>query len=663
MPVPVIGPLSIYILPSSINVNSISITVDGSSDTFNSSISGEYLLLETRGDYNWNDTHTISVSCDGYSTTSGTTDTDGKVYITLQQVIFISKLSNGTTTYTIKDAEARASISSLATVATTGAYSDLSGTPTIPIVDQTYDATSTNAQAGIAVASGISTAVSGKVDKLTSANRVYITNSSSQQSAIEWNSGNAASTVAVRDSNSQLGVALTPTANTHATSKKYVDDGLGAINGKIPSAATTTNQLADKAFVNSSINAIAAYYITSNAAGDGFATKAALTAGPYYHDGTARTPTENDYAIVAADETHSNACTRYSYTGSQWSFQYVVNDTPFTQAQIDAINSGINSTMVGYLTNVTSDIQTQLNGKQASITGGASTITSSNLTANRSLISNGSGKVAVSDTTSTELGYVHGVTSAIQTQIDSKLNKLTYEWNNAISFGSTGKLCIGKFCCYDSNITIDIDATTSTTYHGTLVIALQNMGTSGGGQMVATVYGDAANTIAPNLYIYKHNANDCLVEVYFSPLAWSKNIIHIRAVSLNKDHGSASYDSVAFDLCTSVSEIPAEATIKPTNALDSKQATLVSGTNIKTINSTTLLGSGNISITGLPSQTSQSGKFLTTDGTTASWSTISQVPSQSGNSGKFLTTNGTTASWAEISEYTANEVETLWNSL
>lgn len=50
-----------------------------------------------------------------------------------------------------------------------------------------------------------------------------------------------------------------------------------------------------------------------------------------------------------------------------------------------------------------------------------------------------------------------------------------------------------------------------------------------------------------------------------------------------------------------------------------KQATLVSGTNIKTVNSNSLLGSGNIDIDALPSQTGQSGKFLTTDGTNASW--------------------------------------------
>lgn len=57
---------------------------------------------------------------------------------------------------------------------------------------------------------------------------------------------------------------------------------------------------------------------------------------------------------------------------------------------------------------------------QAAIIGAASTITTTNLTINRALVSNSSGKIVVSTTTSTELGYVAGVTSAIQTQLDGK---------------------------------------------------------------------------------------------------------------------------------------------------------------------------------------------------------------------------------------------------
>lgn len=50
----------------------------------------------------------------------------------------------------------------------------------------------------------------------------------------------------------------------------------------------------------------------------------------------------------------------------------------------------------------------------------------------------------------------------------------------------------------------------------------------------------------------------------------------------------------------------------------------------------------------IPSQTSNSGKYLTTNGSAASWATVDALPSQTGNSGKYLTTNGTSASWATI---------------
>jgi hypothetical protein len=61
-----------------------------------------------------------------------------------------------------------------------------------------------------------------------------------------------------------------------------------------------------------------------------------------------------------------------------------------------------------------------LAAKQNTITGAATTITSDNLTASRALASDGSGKVAASSVTATELGYVSGVTSALQTQLNAK---------------------------------------------------------------------------------------------------------------------------------------------------------------------------------------------------------------------------------------------------
>ena len=102
----------------------------------------------------------------------------------------------------------------------------------------------------------------------------------------------------------------------------------------------------------------------------------------------------------------------------------IVNADINASAAIDAtkIHDGtISNTEFGYLNGVTSAIQTQLDAKQATITGGASTIASADLTASRALESNGSGKVAVSSVTSTELGYLSGVSSAIQTQLGTKL--------------------------------------------------------------------------------------------------------------------------------------------------------------------------------------------------------------------------------------------------
>lgn len=53
----------------------------------------------------------------------------------------------------------------------------------------------------------------------------------------------------------------------------------------------------------------------------------------------------------------------------------------------------------------------------------------------------------------------------------------------------------------------------------------------------------------------------------------------------------------------------------------------------------------------VPDQTGNSGKFLSTNGSTVAWATVQggggdSLPDQTGQSGKFLTTNGTTASWA-----------------
>lgn len=143
----------------------------------------------------------------------------------------------------------------------------------------------------------------------------------------------------------------------------YVDSKDTEIKGSIkdiseviPSQATPSNQLADKAFVNSSINNYAAFYLTKNANGDAFGTYTELTsATKFWNAGVEKTPTKNDYLVVLQDETKTTALgvkptTRYTYQGEwptgQFEFQYIVNNTALTQAQVDAINSGITKSIV-----------------------------------------------------------------------------------------------------------------------------------------------------------------------------------------------------------------------------------------------------------------------------------------------------------------------------
>lgn len=64
--------------------------------------------------------------------------------------------------------------------------------------------------------------------------------------------------------------------------------------------------------------------------------------------------------------------------------------------------SSVTSTQLSYV-DATSSIQTQLNAKQATITGAASTVVSSDLTANAVVITNDNGKIEASGVSSTEL--------------------------------------------------------------------------------------------------------------------------------------------------------------------------------------------------------------------------------------------------------------------
>ena len=114
--------------------------------------------------------------------------------------------------------------------------------------------------------------------------------------------------------------------------------GISTINSKIPEQASSSNQLADKDFVNSSIATSTATFIgTFNSLED-----LEAYSGP---------KDDNDYAFVITTDSAGNTLyNRYKYTGSAWLFEYALNNSSFTAVQWAAIQSGITSTDVAQIT-------------------------------------------------------------------------------------------------------------------------------------------------------------------------------------------------------------------------------------------------------------------------------------------------------------------------
>ena len=132
-------------------------------------------------------------------------------------------------------------------------------------------------------------------------------------------------------------------------------------------------------------------------------------------------------------------------------------------------------TDVGTLKTNVGNIQTALTSKQDVIVGAASTITDNNLVTDRALISDSSGKVAVSNVTSTELGYLDGVTSNVQTQLDKKLENIPIATSTTLG----GVKPVAKTS--DMTQSVGVDA------NGALYTAPGGGGT-GSGDMLKSVY-------------------------------------------------------------------------------------------------------------------------------------------------------------------------------
>lgn len=119
---------------------------------------------------------------------------------------------------------------------------------------------------------------------------------------------------------------------------------LDTLNGKVPTQASSSNQLADKAFVNSSID-----------------TATATFRGTFESDTELKKASgdANDYAFLKSTDANGNiSYTRYKYVeGSGWTEEYTLNNSSFTAAQWATINSGMTAALVTKLNGIEAGAQ------------------------------------------------------------------------------------------------------------------------------------------------------------------------------------------------------------------------------------------------------------------------------------------------------------------
>jgi hypothetical protein len=242
--------------------------------------------------------------------------------------------------------------------------------------------------------------------------------------------------------------------------REWYNDSQWVIYGDGDSAFTVT-YASSTSFTVSSADVTSFYHVGRRLKAVGSST------GTIYGTISASTFSTNTTVTVTWDIGSLSNETLTIYVGALSKTNDSIPESVITNAKISAsaaidvskIGAGaVSSTEFGYLDGVTSAIQTQIDSKQATITGAATTITSSDLTASRALTSNGSGKVAVSTVTSTELGYVSGVTSAIQTQLDAKQATIT----GSATTIDTESLTASRAVISNSSSKIAVSTTTDT---------------------------------------------------------------------------------------------------------------------------------------------------------------------------------------------------------
>ena len=315
---------------------------------------------------------------------------------------------------------------------------------------------------------------------------------------------------------------------------------ISAINGKIPAQASSSNQLADKNFVNSSISTNTANFIGT------FEDIPHLNA----YSGTI---TNNDYAFVVNSVITDNGSDWATFADldnydkdlvTEFDYAWVVNGTKFDLYRFDIINQQwglrVSNTNKADVT-----LNTAYNRYKAVVSGGSTTWTYE-YTLNNSSFTASQWAAINSGLTSTDKTKLDGIESGAQVNAVTSVNSQT----------------------------------------GVVVLTASDVGAEPTISTKNTAFNKNFETSTSNI---KMNGT-----VSVGSLDTIARADHIHPSDTSKQDVIDSSHKLSADLVDDTSTTNKFVTATDISNWNGKQAGLVSGTNIKTINNTTILGSGNI---------------------------------------------------------------------
>lgn len=412
-----------------------------------------------------------------------------------------------------------------------------------------------------------------------------------------------------------------------------------SIENKIPAQASSSNQLADKNFVNSSI-----------------ATNTATFRGTYNSvaelEAYSGEKDNNDYAFVTGVDSLGNTYyDRYKYNGSSWVYEYRLNNSSFTASQWASINSGATTTNIGQIATNTSTISSHISNTSnphevtKAQVGLGNVDNTSDLnkpisTATQTAL-NGKQETLVSGTNIKTINNESILGSGnIDIQGGSTVDEAQLSWygtcNTTPSAAAKVVVC-PKFTTLKAGVSIRVKFTNYQGYNGTIYLNVNETGrkiikTYGvtdapryswlNGEIVSFTY-DGTNWVmedagiaTSSYYGYTKlttSSTSSSTQLALAPAGLNNyakySISGVDAFSTSETYAVGDrvrYEDRTYECITAITTAgtwnasywqaldPLQTQID--NIKSSKQDTLVSGTNIKTINNQSILGSGNINI-------------------------------------------------------------------